>query len=56
MRAGALAEERRAEQIRTVLEFVRFTLEAPGTAWPTTSNPSQRSSSPPPAAARRSLS
>jgi hypothetical protein len=31
-RAAALAEERRAERIRTVLEFVRFTLEAEGVA------------------------
>src|SRR3954463_849657 len=31
-RAAALAEERRAEQIRTVLEFIRFALEAEGVA------------------------
>jgi hypothetical protein len=31
-RAAALAEERRAEQIRTVLEFVRCALEAEGVA------------------------
>lgn len=31
-RAAALAEERRAEQIRTVLEFIRFSLEAEGVA------------------------
>ncbi|MEU9988308.1 hypothetical protein AB0E10_16230 [Streptomyces sp. NPDC048045] len=31
-RAAALAEERRAEQIRTVLEFTRFALEAEGVA------------------------
>ncbi|MDN3254191.1 hypothetical protein ACFW4O_00450 [Streptomyces mutabilis] len=31
-RTAALAEERRAERIRTVLEFVRFALEAEGVA------------------------
>lgn len=31
-RAATLTEERRAEQIRTVLEFVRFALEAEGVA------------------------
>ncbi|MFF7656706.1 hypothetical protein ACFZCY_44055 [Streptomyces sp. NPDC007983] len=31
-RAAALAEERRAEQIRTVLEFIHFALEAEGVA------------------------
>jgi hypothetical protein len=31
-RAAALAEERRAEQIRTLLEFIRFALEAEGVA------------------------
>ncbi|MCM2416099.1 hypothetical protein [Streptomyces sp. RKAG290] len=31
-RAAALTEERRAEQIRTVLEFIRFALEAEGVA------------------------
>ncbi|WP_406464623.1 hypothetical protein OH768_52300 [Streptomyces sp. NBC_01622] len=31
-RAGALAEERRAERIRTVLEFIRCALEAEGVA------------------------
>lgn len=31
-RAAGLAEERRAEQIRTVLEFIRFSLEAEGVA------------------------
>ncbi|WP_329453300.1 hypothetical protein OG894_42755 (plasmid) [Streptomyces sp. NBC_01724] len=31
-RAAALVEERRAEQIRTVLEFIRFALEAEGVA------------------------
>jgi hypothetical protein len=31
-RAAALAEERRAEQIRTVLEFIRCALEAEGVA------------------------
>ncbi|MGQ5667291.1 hypothetical protein [Streptomyces sp. ECR2.10] len=31
-RAAARAEERRAEQIRTVLEFIRCALEAEGVA------------------------